>query len=417
MRLKSHKRQADLQFNSVISADLQILSDSDIALKKIFKAATEIAEYCAVHASAIDHQGAFPVEEFKLIADAGLLAAPLLPQWGGLGLGIDSSLMNQLLLLLKLIGWGNLSVGRIFEGHINALQLIQTFGTPEQIEQYATDARDRHKIFGVWNAEANDGVKIMPLSDNRYVLQGSKTFCSGSGYVERPFVNGKLDNKWQMCVVPMEQVATQSDASWWQPPGMKATASCKVNFSGAEVTNQALIGNPQDYSRQPWLSAGAIRFTAVQLGGAEALVDATHQYLHQLGRTHDPFQIMRMGQMAIAIASGKLWLKGAADLISAYDPMFGGQPQQESAPKAVDHLVNYVNMARTAIEQICMEVIQLCERSVGTQGLMPPHPMERIIRDLTLYLRQPGFDATLQSVGQFVLSNPIASPGYESANP
>jgi alkylation response protein AidB-like acyl-CoA dehydrogenase len=414
MSLISHEHQADFQLNSFPS-DRQVQS-SDMTLGNIFKAATEIAEYCAAHASAIDHQGAFPVEEFKRIADAGLLAVPLLPQWGGLGLGIDSSLMHELLLLLKLVGWGNLAVGRIFEGHVNALQLIQTFGTSEQIEQYAADARDRHKIFGVWNAEANDGVKIIPLSNERYSLQGSKTFCSGAGYIDRPFVNGMLENEWQMCVVPMEQVTTQSDPSWWQPTGMKATASYKINFSGAEVTAEALIGKPQDYNRQPWLSGGAIRFAAVQLGGAKALMDATHHYLQKLGRTNDPFQTMRMGQMAIAIASGKLWLKGSADLIAAYDPMFGGQSQQACVSKSAEHLVNHVNMARTAIEQICMDVIQLCERSVGTQGLMPPHPMERIIRDLTLYLRQPGFDATLQSVGQFVLSNPIPSPGHESAN-
>jgi len=37
--------------------------------------------------------------------------------------------------------------------------------------------------------------------------------------------------------------------------------------------------------------------------------------------------------------------------------------------------------------------------------------MERIIRDLTLYLRQPAFDAALSSVGQYVLgeSNPAHS--------
>ncbi len=61
-------------------------------------------------------------------------------------------------------------------------------------------------------------------------------------------------------------------------------------------------------------------------------------------------------------------------------------------------------MVRTAIEQICMEVMQLSERSIGTQGLLPPHPMERIIRDLTLYLRQPAFDASLTGVGEYVLS-------------
>ncbi len=377
-------------------------------LKECLSHATKIADYCAMNAAAIDIHGAFPVQEFEQIAKAGLLAVPLIPEFGGLGLGIDASLTHEMLLILKKIGWGNLAVGRIFEGHVNALQIIQTFGTRSQIAHYASEARDRHKIFGVWNAEANDGVKVIPLDNGRYQLQGSKTFCSGAGYVERPFVNGALpEGGWQMCIVPMEQVKTNSDSSWWMPSGMKATASYKIDFSNVELDTESIIAQPEDYNRQPWLSAGAIRFTAVQLGGAEALFDATRQYLHSLNRTNDPYQEARIGQMAIAIESGNLWLKGAADLIADYAPTFGGDcHQQNPNSDRIDRLVIYVNMARTAIEQICMDVIQLCERSVGTRGLLPPYPMERIIRDLSLYLRQPSFDATLQSVGKYALAHP-----------
>ena len=385
----------------------RVMSPSATLLSNSLVRAAEIATYCSLHAASIDYHGAFPINEFKLIAEAGLLAAPLLPQWGGLGLGFNASSMPELLQLLRLLGWGNLAVGRIFEGHVNALQLIQTFGTAEQIERYAEDARDHHKIFGVWNAEAQDGVKITSSTKGEYRLEGSKTFCSGAGFVDRPFVNGRLGDTWQMCVVPMEQVVTQSDVNWWQPAGMKATASYKVDFSGVELAPECLVGRPEDYHRQPWLSGGAIRFTAVQLGGAEALFDATRQYLQKLGRISDPYQEMRMGQMAIALESGRLWLNGAAKRIIAYDPVFGGQPDQSAFLESTcEELVTYVNMVRSAIEQICMDVIQLCERSVGTRGLLPPHPMERIIRDLTLYLRQPGFDAVLQSIGRFTLSDP-----------
>lgn len=374
-----------------------------ISVADILERATEIADYCATNAAAVDYNGAFPAKEFELIASSGLLAAPLQPKLGGLGLGIDAGVTWELLLLLKQLGRGNLAVGRVYEGHVNALQLIQTFGTREQIERLASDARDRHKIFGVWNAEAADGVKIIPLDNGRYRLVGSKTFASGSGYVERPFVNGELpDGTWQMCIVPMDEVATISDPAWWQPSGMRATASYKVDFSGVELEPLWLIGKPGDYFRQPWLSAGVIRFAAVQLGGAEALFNATRQYLQELGRTQDPHQQVRLGKMAIAIESGNLWLGGAAEKVKAIAPIFGGYPTLPN-PQA-GKLVAYANMVRTAVEQICMDVIQLCERSVGTRGLLPPHPMERIIRDLSLYLRQPVFDLALTNVGQYALS-------------
>jgi hypothetical protein len=66
-------------------------------------------------------------------------------------------------------------------------------------------------------------------------------------------------------------------------------------------------------------------------------------------------------------------------------------------------------MVRTAIEEICLDVMQLTERSVGTRGLLPPNPIERIVRDLTLYLRQPAFDAALANVGQYTLTETEAT--------
>jgi hypothetical protein len=44
------------------------------------------------------------------------------------------------------------------------------------------------------------------------------------------------------------------------------------------------------------------------------------------------------------------------------------------------------------------------ERCVGSRGLLPPEPAERIIRDLRLYLRQPCFDAALAAVGSYILA-------------
>jgi alkylation response protein AidB-like acyl-CoA dehydrogenase len=202
-------------------------------------------------------------------------------------------------------------------------------------------------------------------------------------------------------------VETAVDANWWQPMGMRGTVSYKVDFTGVEVESQALLAKPGDYFRQPWLSGGVIRFAAVQLGGAEALFNATRQYLQKLDRCGHPHQQERLGQMAIALESGQLWLRGAAEMFDNYAPVFGGYPEdnQEQAPK----LVAYANMVRTAIEQICFDTIQLSQRSIGTLGLLPPEPMERIIRDLSLYLRQPAFDAALTGVGKYVLTETDAA--------
>ena len=367
-------------------------------VERLFSELDGAAEFCRAEAARADADEGFPSETFRLLADKGFYRAPLAVRFGGAGLGIENGTTLPLLMILKRIGSLNLAVGRVYEGHVNALQLINTFGTPAQIERFARDARDEHKLFGVWNTEAADGVKIFPDGKNCFRLAGAKTFASGSGFVTRPFVNCALpDGGWQMCVVPMESVETTVDPTWWRPLGMRATRSFRVDFTGVELCRENLIGEAGDYYRQPYFSGGAIRFAAVQLGGAESLFDETRKFLQTQNRTEDAYQRARLGEMAMRVESGNGWLRGAARIFDDY--------LTDKNDEKIERVLAYAAMTRTAIEQICQDVMLFCERSVGARGLMRPLPFERIIRDLTIYLRQPAPDATLDSIGKFVLEN------------
>lgn len=356
----------------------------------------------------LDQEGAVPTAAMQAVARAGLLAAPVPHTLGGLGLGTEPGQSANLLHLLAEIGRGNLSIGRIYEGHVNTLQLIKTLGTPDQLEAAAVDARDAQRLFGVWNTEAADGVHLHAIASGRYRMSGSKTFASGAGVVARAMVTGRLpDGGWQMCLVPMDQVETKTDSSWWRPIGMYGSASFKVDFTGVEIGPDALIGGSGDYQRQPWFSGGAVRFAAVQLGGAAALFDAARAELRALGRTGDPHQQARFGQMAIDIEAGRHWLQAAAPIIDLAFPALDGSPADD---RTSERIIAYANMTRSAIERICLEIIPLVERSVGARGLLKPHPIERIVRDLTMYLRQPVPDLALTDVGRYALAMDTASP-------
>lgn len=374
------------------------LSSPDEALG----AAVRLAQCCAANGANLDHDDAFPIEEFRQLAEAGLLAAPLPTAFGGLGLCTAPGGMRAGLQLLAQIGWGSLAVGRVYEGHVNALQLINLFGTAAQRARAATDARERGKLFAVWNTEGNDGVRLEPLPDGGARLHGAKLYTSGAGWVERAIVPGALpDGGWQICLVPLDEVRTAIDRSVWRPLGMRASASYHTDFSGIELGPEALIGTPGAYHHQPWFSGGAIRFAAVQLGGAAALFDAARAELRALRRTDDPFQRARAGEAATLLEGGRLWLDGAAALLDATPTAFSANPPPDAATTA--RIIAHANLTRTAIADACVRVIDLVERSVGMRGLLKPHPIERIGRDLTLYLRQPAPDAALVGAGAYTL--------------
>ena len=340
----------------------------------------------------------FPEAEFALLAGSGLLAGPVPRRFGGGGLNGVAGGTLTLLQLLRHVGRGSLPTGRIYEGHVNAHALVEQFGTEEQQARAAQDTVRDGRIFGVWNAEEPPEValKLFDLGHGRYRFEGGKFFCSGLGRVTRPIIGGRWDGPgggWQMCLVPMDEIAARTDHAWWQPLGMESTVSGAIDLTGIELSRDTLLGAPDDYYREPGFNGGAIRFAAVQLGGAEALYDAARAYLQTARRTDHPSQRIRAAELAMRLETGDGFLRGAAAVT-------------ERLPQAPWEIAVYAGMTRLAVESICLDTIRTVERTVGARGLMRPYPFARMIRDLTMYLRQPAPDAVLDRVGRHVLDHP-----------
>lgn len=354
-------------------------------------------------AATVDEVGQYPQAGMTLLHAQGLLAAPLQPRHGGSDLASPAQL-PQLLDVLRHVGRGNLAVGRLYEGHVNALVLLYRYGSAACIERFAADAANGH-LFAVWNTQGAEGVHIDTPVDGLPRLRGSKTFASGAGHVSRALITvTDATGAQQMVVVSDATQAERIDRSSWLPLGMRATASHTLDLSGIAVAPADLLGCADDYYGQPTFGTGAVRFAAVQQGGAEAVFDATRRFLQAAGRVDDPYQRMRLGEMAVQIASGQHWLAAAAEKLGA-----NAQPAQPApaSEAAAAQNVAFAHMTRSAIEAVCLCVMRLAERSVGARGLLQPHPFERMHRDLTMYLRQAGPDAAVAAVGEHVLASDV----------
>ncbi|MEO7057524.1 MAG: acyl-CoA dehydrogenase family protein [Caldimonas sp.] len=364
--------------------------------------AAALVDALRADATETDREGDYPERSMALLHEAGLLSAPVPAVAGGESLG-DAARTLELLDTLAQIGRGNLVVGRLYEGHVNALLLIERYGNPAQRLRWAADAI-AGRLFGVWNTEAAGGVTLH--EDRRgWRLEGAKTFASGCGHVERALVTGERDGGgWQMLIVDTAAQPPQEDRQFWQPLGMRASASFKAGFDGTRVDASDLLGAVGDYYREPQFSGGAVRFAAVQQGGIEAVFDETRRFLSRLGRTDDAFQRLRAGEMAMAVEAGRLWLRGAADSATIH----ATQPAQQVA---------YAGLMRSAIEASALQVLRLAERSVGARGLLRPEIFERLHRDLTHYLRQPAPDAVLVNAGAYALADAAPASQLWSSPP
>jgi alkylation response protein AidB-like acyl-CoA dehydrogenase len=328
-------------------------------------------------AAACDKRGAFPARAFDRLRSLGLVRNPPLAPAD----------IKVLLRSLIAIGRGDLSVGRIFEGHCNALALIEQYGSASQREK-VDHLLAGGAIFGIWNTDApSDPVTLAGTE-----LTGKKNFASGVDGISHAIITISLSSGRQMLVLPTADLPV--DRSWWKPLGMRASGSHIVSFEGIVPSESEWLGSPDDYLKEPWFSGGAVRFSAVQVGGMHALLDMTIAHLSRTKRAQDPHQTHRVGLMGVAVATAYQWIGNVAQ-------RWVRLKQYESA-----EIIFLANAARVAIERAALDVLELAERSVGAAGMIEPHPLERLMRDLRTYLRQPNPDKALTDIGAALIDKP-----------
>jgi alkylation response protein AidB-like acyl-CoA dehydrogenase len=356
----------------------------------LLAAAETVAASARANADSLDAEAtAFPAADIAALHDAGLLVAPFPTRFGGAGIASGDAATRILRPMLQTIGAASLPLGRLYEGHVNAIGLVAAYGAPEQIAMLRAEAAEG-ALFGVWAADDAAGLKLARADDGGR-LAGRKILCSGAPFIERPLITAKDAGGHVFMAIPKIARGERADLSRWTPQGMRASATGTVDFDGVHLEAGEIVGAADDYHRQPRFSGGAWRFLAVQLGAVRELHDLLRKHLVASKRGGDPHQAARFGQAAIAAETARLWVERASIIAESED----GDPAAAVA---------YVNLARLAVERAALDVLEIVHRSVGLSAFMRPHPIERVSRDLATYLRQPAPDSALCGAAAWLLA-------------
>ena len=128
-------------------------------------ATQDVLNEIAANAAELDRNPAFPHAAFAALKEAGALTPPpdRAEEWAR----------------VRAVSKADGSVGRIFEGHLNAYERLTLEGI---------DPEDH--LLGVWGADpAPDEGEPARIEDD--ALHGSKVFCSGAGGLDRALVIAK----------------------------------------------------------------------------------------------------------------------------------------------------------------------------------------------------------------------------------
>jgi len=289
--------------------------------------------------------------------------------------GPDAALVDGIVSLLRRIGRANLSVGRLVEGHLNALRLVALYASPLQRASVKAAVADG-AILGVWGA---DGARPLTVTQKAgtQVLSGEKRFASGLGVVSPAIVSVRTDDGPQLYLVPAD-LRDRMDMASWTTSGMKATLSGTYTFDGVALDAQARLGDPGDWLREPHFEGGVWRYCALHVGGMEALAECARRHAKAGGFADEPITAARLADLAMACETGRLWVEAAA--------------RRAERPGAGDTEVAYVLLAREAVERACLTVMETVDRLIGAASFFEGHPADRIRRDLGFFLRQANLD-------------------------
>ena len=325
-------------------------------------------------------------EDFR---DSGVGTSPLPTELGGLGLW-EPQQGERLCQILRALGGADLSIARLYEGHLNAVGLVCRYGSREQIERLASDVR-AGALSAVWGADDAEGLSIVS-GEGADVLKGRKILASGAGFVTRPLVTAKGPLGQQMCLIDLEP-GYAHDIAGWQAQGMRATATGIVSFTGRPVNGREIVGGPGDFMRQPHFSGGAWRFCAAHVGATERLVDLFRDHLRVSGRGGDAYQLERLAGCVADATTARFWVEDAAKRL-AMDVRSEG-------------IVAFVNLTRMVVERSALNVIERVQKGIGLRAFVRPNNVDRICRDLTTYLRQPVPDLAMSDGARFFLDSSL----------
>ncbi|MBV9817583.1 MAG: hypothetical protein JOZ07_04455 [Solirubrobacterales bacterium] len=297
------------------------------------------------------------------------------------------------LALVRRVAAADGSVGRIFDGHLNAIERLAVHAPADVRERERQAAIAGTLLAGVWGGDPVPGEgppAAVVGSGRRQVLRGVKTFCSGAGgcnralVLARPSPDPDAGPPVMVWVDALDARHVLIDETWYRAHGLRASVSHRVVFRDAPVI--AMIGEPGAIAEQPWFGRDALRTAASWAGMADTAVEAALDALRARPRRGE-LEALAAGRILAAQRTIDVWLAAGA----------------RAMDRAEAHLAETALFARTAIADACRALLDEAARACGSRPFALAEDLDRARRDLELFMLQHRLEPLLARAGEAAL--------------
>ena len=339
------------------------------------------AEKLAPHAVEWDRTKHFPVDVLREAAALGMAGIYTAEEFGGSALSrFDAALIFEALSL------GCPTIAAYISIHNMATWMVDSFGTREQRAKWVPGLCRMDKLASYCLTEPGSGSDAAALrtravrDGDHYVLNGQKQFISGAGndddfYVVMVRTGGDGPSGISTLVVEGGTPGLSFGANEHKM-GWNAQPTRAVIFENCRVPVANRLGEEGEGFKiaMKGLDGGRLNITACSVGGAQAALDKTLDYMRErkaFGKRLDEFQALqfRLADMAIELEAARTLLWRAA---AALDRKDADATQLCAMTKRFGTDIGF---------QVANEALQLH----GGYGYLADYGIEKIVRDLRVH--------------------------------
>jgi len=354
------------------------LSDEQLQLKKTVR---EFAEReIAPHVMKWDEASEFPLATVKELGKLGLMGIIFSPELGGAGMGYVEY-ATAIEELSRVDG----SIGIIVAAHTSlCTNHIFVAGNDAQRKRYVAKLATCEFI-GAWaltepgsGSDAASAICSATRKGDRWVINGTKTFCTNGHYADVVVVIAVTDRA--KGTHGLSAFIVEKGTKGFRPGkkenklGLRASDTAELIFEDCEVPAENLIGEEGEgfVDALRILDGGRISIAALGLGMAQGAFDAALKYSKerkQFGKAISEFQGIqwKLADMAVQIEAARALIWRAATMKDA-----GKNTTMASS------------MAKLYAGEIAVKCANECVQIHGGYGFIKDYPAEKFYRDVKL---------------------------------
>ncbi|XAT60898.1 acyl-CoA dehydrogenase [Rhodobacteraceae bacterium Araon29] len=337
-------------------------------------------EQIAQEARAWETQGTIPKDLWPKVADLGLGGIYVSEDQGGSGLGrLDATLIFEALAMACPSVSAFLSIHNMCGG------MIDKYGSEETRTRWLPDLCSMRKVYSYCLTEPGSGSDAAALStraertNENYVMNGTKAFISGGSYSDAYIVMCRTGDQSPKGISALVVEAGSQGLSYGaleEKMGWRSQPTAQVQFDDCTVSIDNLLGDEgQGFSyAMAGLDGGRLNIAASALGGAQAALSATLEYMGQrkaFGKSIDQFQALqfKLAEMEVKLQSSRTFLRQAAWKLD----------------NGTSDAGKFCAMAKLYVTDCAFEVANNCLQLHGGYGYLSDYGIEKIVRDLRVH--------------------------------